>query len=234
MKDQKPTDGARPGEARGPVPARRERIDRVFHLNVKAVAGLIAAVILSGIIYAIAVRDNDEKVRAQVLETAATFEEEGKIDLAVRNLARYLDAHPDDIKVLEQQARITAKAARNLPEFEAAARINDRLLRRDPDAPERQETRRRLVELYIKSGAQLQAMAENAPSVLKSREVVFEQKYQAARTIAETLIYRFKPMGRREEDQDRPGKQGYQARRPPAAGRGPRGHGRPRQPRGPE
>ncbi|WP_435011794.1 tetratricopeptide repeat protein (plasmid) [Tundrisphaera lichenicola] len=194
MKDQKPTEGATPGEGPGSGPRPpRERTDRIFHLNVKAVGGLVAAVVLSGIIYAIAVRNNDEKVREQVLETAATFEKEGKIDLAIRNLARYLDAHPEDMKVLEQQARITAQAARNIDEFEAAARINDKLLRRDPDAPERQETRRRLIELYIKSAAQLQAYAENAQSRTKAKEAVFNQKYQAAKTIAENLIYKFEP-----------------------------------------
>ena len=120
-----------------------------LRVNARAAVILATLAVLIPVIYYGGMKWQDRRVRTQALEGARVFEASGNVDLAVRNLRRYLDGHPDDLATLEELARIMAISARSFNEKVDAASINDQLLRKDPDGPGRQDTRRRLAELYV-------------------------------------------------------------------------------------
>ena len=126
-------------------------------------------------------------IRAQVIAEALEAEKSGDVDQSIRNLSRFLDTSPDDLPALEVLARIMAKSPRSVDEAMAAAGVNDQLLRMDPEGAGRQETRRRLVELYVYCGD-----AHRASSIYRLMPSVatHDLKYRAAQLIARDLIKR--------------------------------------------
>src|SRR5262249_5513422 len=60
------------------------------------------------------------------------------------------ESNPDDLTALELEASLLAKSATTFNQVERAIRVLDQLVRRDPDGPGRQETRRKLAELYVR------------------------------------------------------------------------------------
>lgn len=156
-----------------------------FRINAWA-AGLVAASLAAvGLAYLVGSAWQERRVGGQVLLDAKAQEKSGNVDLAIRNLRRFLDAHPTDVAPLEELARIVAASARSADEALEAAKVNDRLLRIDPGGPGRQETRRRLVELYVRCGDEHRASAVYR---LAPETASHELRYRAARAIAQDLM----------------------------------------------
>lgn len=170
-----------------PTVARTARPRRRFRLNRKAAAALLAVAAVAGLGYLVAIRVVNQSVRTQLLAGAQAATKAGNVDQAIRNLQRYLDTHPVDIPVLEELALITAGSARGADEASAAASINDRLLRLDPEGPGRQETRRRLVDLYVRIGEWHRASAVYR---LAPESAAHDLKFRVAEAIARDLIRR--------------------------------------------
>ena len=93
-----------------------------------------------------------------------------KPDLALKFLDRYLELKGGDIEALDLRAKLLAESARSYREAEGAAQACDYLLRRDPDGPGRQETRRRLVEMYLRMGHAKAGTAEATARELIARD----------------------------------------------------------------
>lgn len=164
-----------------------DRPGRIFRLNPRAVVLLLVAVTLAVLTLLALPRFNARALRRQVLADAQSSVEAGNVDLAIRNLGRFLDDHPEDLPVLEEMARITADSARNVEEASAAAAVNDRLLRMDSDGSGRQDTRRRLVDLYVRCGDWHRASAIYR---LTPESAAYDLKYRAAEAVARDLIRR--------------------------------------------
>ena len=128
---------------------------------------------------------SDRSTRQSALAQAKASEKAGDIDLALRHMQSYVIAWPDDLPGLEYRAKLLADTARNDAQVLAAAQANDLVLRLDPDGPDRQETRRRIIRLYvlygdiIRRGAELRKEQGSETSSLR---------YRAAATVARQLI----------------------------------------------
>jgi len=142
-------------------------------------------IVMVGVTYLLVFGSQERRIRAQVLQDARTQEKEGNVDLAVRNLRLYTDSHPADLAPLEELARITATSARSTAEALEAASINDRLLRLDPKGANRQETRRRLVDLYVRCGDDHRASAVYR---LTPEVASHELRYRVAKLIAQDMM----------------------------------------------
>ncbi|CAN5907031.1 hypothetical protein BH23PLA1_BH23PLA1_18340 [soil metagenome] len=158
-----------------------------FRLNRGALLASIGAIalLILGIFILSGVRG--DQVRKGVLAQVQVLEEEGRLDLALRHLDRYLANHPDDIPILEVQARLLTEIAGTPDRIWAAVEANERLLRLDPDRPTRQENRKWLVELYLRlsEGFRSSDIAEVMPELTTSN-----QRYRAASVIARDRIQR--------------------------------------------
>ncbi|CAN5851887.1 hypothetical protein BH23PLA1_BH23PLA1_02290 [soil metagenome] len=146
-----------------------------------AVIGLLilGGVLLSGF--------RGDRVRGAVLEQVRDLEQEGKPDLALRHINRYLETRPDDIAVLELQARLLTETAYSADRVVAAIQANERLLRIDPEPPQRQENRRRLIELYLllSEGYRSSELTRLMPELATGN-----QRYRAAVVVARDRIKR--------------------------------------------
>ena len=109
----------------------------------------------------------------------------GHADRALRNLDHFLGSSPDDVPSLELKARILAETAREPGQLREAAQWNDRLLRLDPNGADRQATRRRLADLYIRYSDVVRdsSLARNAPEMAAS-----EVRYRSAEVVAQEMI----------------------------------------------
>ena len=67
----------------------------------------------------------------------------------------------------------------------SAAQVNDQLLRKDPEGPGRRETRRKIVDLYVRCGD-----AHRSSAIYRQipRDATFELRYRAAERIARDLL----------------------------------------------
>jgi tetratricopeptide (TPR) repeat protein len=128
-----------------------------------------------------------DQVRKGVLTQVQELEEAGRLDLALRHVDRYLANHPDDIPVLEIQARLLTEIAGTPDRIQAAIQANERLLRLDPESPGRQDNRKWLVELYLRlsEGFRSSDLAQVMPELATSN-----QRYRAASVIARDRIRR--------------------------------------------
>lgn len=126
-------------------PARR------WHLNVRGLIGLIAvvavvAVILTGWAFwrgrnaTTALRDQAE---IQLNANPPHY------DLALSYLDAYLKHHPDDPQALDRKSDVLAKLAQTPDNIQAAITVGEHALRLQPDGPEADATRRRVVGLYL-------------------------------------------------------------------------------------
>ena len=130
---------------------------------------------------------SDRSTRQSALAQAKASEKSGNIDLALRHMERYVAAWPTDLAGLEYQAKLLADTAQpqNLAQIMAAASVNDQVLRLDPNGADRQDTRRRLIRLYLQFG---DGMRRRAVIRKETGEETSELRYRAAVVIARQLI----------------------------------------------
>jgi tetratricopeptide (TPR) repeat protein len=120
-----------------------------------------------------------------VLALAKESEQAGDLNKAIRHLSAYHETHPDDRTALALLARLLAETARDRNSILYAASVNERLLRLDPDAPDSQDVRRRLVELYVHSDELLKASSNYKRM---PERFVNESRAVVAETIAQQLF----------------------------------------------
>ena len=187
-------DDDRSAESRGRKSHRRQ-----FRLNLKAAVVLAVVAVLIGAGALVIQKNRMARFRSQVIAEALDLEKSGHLDQSIRSLRRYLDAHPGDLEALELLARIMAQSARSVDEAMDAALVNDQLLRRDPEGAGRQETRRRMVDLYVRCGDSHRASAIYR---LAPDKATFELRYRAAKLIADDLLKRGKERGKKPDPKD--------------------------------
>ena len=127
----------------------------------------------------------NSNVRASALAQASLAREKGDVDLALRHLDRYLVTHPDDVPTLEAKSKILGSVVLPFGKLLDAASTMDHLIRLDPDQTERQETRRKLAELYIRYSDDLKILAESEDDSDAERK---NSRYAAAALIAGQLV----------------------------------------------
>ncbi len=148
---------------------------------------VLGGVVLLGVLSFVPLRLlSDQATRRSALDQIEESVKTGQVDLALRNLENYTAAWPEDIPGLELQAKLLADNARTGDAVLRAARANDQLLRLDPSGKGRQETRRRLVRLYIIQSYALRRRAE--VERLPGEEWTRDLRYQAAATIGRQMI----------------------------------------------
>ncbi len=154
-------------------------------LNIKGLVILGVVLVVAALSFFPIKLISDRSARSSALDQAKASEKSGDVDLALRHMDRYVTAWPEDLPGLEYQAKLKADTARTLPQLLDAANANDQVLRRDPDGKDSQETRRRLIRLYVRYGdvirmvfqARKESGAENT-----------ELRYRAAVSIARQLL----------------------------------------------
>lgn len=162
-------------------------VHRVRRVNVRGLA------ILGGLILVLAVgyfplrAHSNRAVRNSALAQVESIAARGDVDLALRHVERYLANWPDDVPALEVAARLRYDSARTLDEVIQAAGVNDQLVRLDPDGKGRQETRRRLIKLWLRQGDVLRLMTASQSDASVR---VKESRYRSAATVARQLIDR--------------------------------------------
>jgi len=170
---------------------REKRSIRRLNWKALVITGVgLVLLIGGGFLAAGAVRD---KVQAEVLQQAEELEENGKRSLALRHLRKYLDEHPDDLKVLDRYARLlseTAQRAGSYPMILSAIEVNERLIRLDPNAPERQQNRRWLAEFYIAVSEADRQSARNFGLQMANESAAMRSKFAAAEILVRDLIER--------------------------------------------
>ena len=158
---------------------------RRIRLNKRAVGAALILILIVIPTSLIVGSLQDRRVRTAALATAREFERTGHPDQAIRHLSHYLGSHPDDLTALALQARLLAETAQGEARILEAADLNDRLLRRTPDAPDSQDVRRRLVELYIRYG---EIHRRNPVLRIAPEQAASESRYRAAEMIALQLF----------------------------------------------
>lgn len=115
-----------------------------------------------------------------------------KPDLAVKFLDRYLEVKPGDVEALDLRAKLLAESARSEGEIAAAAQACELVERRDPEGPGRQETRRRLVGLYLQMGQAKAGTAEATARELIARDAkAGKPDARDHRLLARALFYQY-------------------------------------------
>ncbi len=154
-------------------------------VNLRALAILGGLVVVAGVAYFPAKILSDRAARSSALEQIKQAQAAGDVDLTLRRLDHYMSTWPDDAVTLDMQGRLLADSARTLDQLLRAAAVNDQLLRLDPKGVDRQETRRRLVRLYVRHGDAIRAIAQARG---ESEAEAYELRYRAAAAVARLLI----------------------------------------------
>jgi cellulose synthase operon protein C len=163
----------------------RDHKKRHIRLNKRAVGAALILILIAIPTFFIVGSLQDRRVRSAALARAREFERAGHPDQAIRHLRHYLGSHPNDLTALALQARLLAETAQSEGQILEAADLNDQLLRRTPDAPDSQDVRRRLAELYIRYGVihQRSPVFRIAPGRATS-----ESRYRVAEMVALQLF----------------------------------------------
>ncbi len=154
-------------------------------LNVRYLLASLAVLMLLGLTLFGLKFFQGRLVRADALAQVRALVEEGRGGLALQHLDQYLTMAPEDVEALDIQAELLAKLASSPGQILHAAQVNDRLLRLDPDGPDRDATRRRLVQLYVLYSDlyHSSALFQDVPELAAG-----ELRYRAAEAIARQLI----------------------------------------------
>ncbi len=144
----------------------------------------VGFLVVVGLVVAVKI-NSDRFTRRSALTQAQASEAAGDVDLALRQLEGFITTWPDDVDGLKLQSRLLAQSAQNIPQIQSAAAVNDRLLRMQPDSPESQDVRRRLIQLYVRLS---DALRQNAEIIKDRGSEANELRYRTAASIARQLI----------------------------------------------
>jgi len=157
-------------------------------LNKKAISILLGITVVAGLLYfPISYFQQRWLQRAAIAQARADFEAD-RVDQAILGIDAYLATWPDDLDGLQLKGEVLAKAGYTGDKVFQAIQAIDTLLRLDPDPPERQEDRKRLIELSIRLGDMVRAGSERQ----KSGSDKLENRYRFANKIAEQRITKYK------------------------------------------
>jgi tetratricopeptide (TPR) repeat protein len=122
---------------------------RVRRINPRALILIVLALVVSipAVLGAKALQDS--RRRAGLLREARERFEDGRPDYALKFVNEYLRLRPNDPEALDFRGQLLAETARDFSHIEQATQVIEQVLRLDPNGPDRQETRRRLVRLYL-------------------------------------------------------------------------------------
>ena len=130
---------------------------------------------------------SNRSTRESALAQVKASEKAGNLDLALRHVERYVATWPDDQAGLKIQARLLALSIQSSDQMLRAVQANDKALRVDPDGPDSQEIRRRLIRLYI-------TLSDRIRGELSARKETGQQggelRYRAAESLARQMIDR--------------------------------------------
>lgn len=155
--------------------------------NLRALVVSLAAVVVIVGVGLVLTQFRSDRLRTDALRQLTELIEQDKPELAVRHLNRYLVTWPDDVKALEIKADLLGKRAGSMEQLLDATQTLDRLVKLDPDGPNRQETRQKLAELNILYSDIYRTTAayRNAPELAG-----LELRYQAAEAVARQIVDR--------------------------------------------
>ncbi|CAN5643520.1 hypothetical protein BH23PLA1_BH23PLA1_24630 [soil metagenome] len=158
---------------------------QVRRLNPRALILIVLALVVGvpAILGARALQDS--RRRAGLLREARERFEDGRFDYALKFVNEYLRLRPNDPEALDFRGQLLAETARDFSHVEQATQVIEQVLRLDPDGPDRQETRRRLIRLYL----EMERFVH--PDVIP---------YQIAERVADELIERAGAEGPEPED----------------------------------
>jgi cellulose synthase operon protein C len=154
-------------------------------LNIRAAISLTVIVILAAVAVVVIHLRQGTWLRAAALAEARRLMDEGRLDMAVRNLDEFLKMNPDDVEAFEMESKLLAESSQSLEQLLNAAAFNDRFVRTYPDAPGVQEARRRTADLYIRFGDRYleSSYYRNVPET-----TAFNMRHRAAAAVAQSLI----------------------------------------------
>lgn len=163
---------------------------RTTRVNIPALAVVLALILVGGPgLYLLNIVQT-RRISQEALAAAARLRDAGEPDLAVRNLNQHLERNPGDINALGMKSEILASVALksgNASLYIDAARVHELFLRVAPNDPGSQDVRRRLIELFVKYGDALKAMANTEFADLLA---ALDSRYRAAEMIARQHISR--------------------------------------------
>ena len=122
-----------------PVKSRRLNLRVLIALGVVVLTSVVGFVALKAY--------RDRRATPALLGEAKKYWELKQHSLALGYLNRYLELHPDDLDALDLKAKFLAESTQDARQAMEAMPIHNQVLGRDP---QRQETRRRLLELNLK------------------------------------------------------------------------------------
>lgn len=154
-------------------------------LNLRGLIILGVVAVLALVLFFPLMALSNRRARQNALEQVKASEAAGNIDLAVRHVDRYVATWPDDLEGLKLQARLLTISVNSADQLLRAIQANDKALRLEPNGPDTQEIRRRLIRLDITLSDRIRA------ELLASRstgEQGKELRYRAAEVLARQLI----------------------------------------------
>ena len=153
-------------------------------LNVRRLIILAAVIVALVPAYFVFTAFFNGRTRDSALAQAKASEAAGNVDLALKNMERFVAGWPNDLEGLRYQSKLLAETADD-SKLMTAAQANDRVLRLDPDSPESQDVRRRLIRLYVRYSDMARRRALERKD---SGELGADLRYRAAEAVARQLI----------------------------------------------
>ena len=176
-----------------PESAAEEPVVPLRRINLRGVLIVGGVLLVALLSYFPILMLSNSVVRRSALAQARATAKKGDHDLAIRHLEHYLEDWPDDLEALEEAARLRTENARTYDQITKAADLNYRVVRLDPYGKDRHDTRRKLVELWVRQSA-----AWRTYSIKQGFNISMatESRYQAAQSIARELTYGVKVDGK--------------------------------------
>ena len=128
---------------------------RRLDLRHAIVLGVLVLAIVPGLFALKAYQDAHS--RSRLLDEVDKRIEQKQPHLALGYLNRYLELNPNDIDALELKGKILAESVQNEFQAQEAIQLLTRVIGKEPDNPKRQESRRRLIELNLRSPGRARA-----------------------------------------------------------------------------
>jgi len=160
---------------------------QVFHLNRRVALGLAGVVAARGLALAAANAYQARRMGDEAVAAARRLRDVGDGNLALLTLNQHLTLRPRDRAALRLRAEILTETASGPGALLAAAKANEQLVHQAPEAPDSQDARRRLVDLYVRYN---DAVRVGASTTFVDKLIALDSRYRAAVAYARQLIDR--------------------------------------------